>query len=85
MKLRLAFREEGEFWNAYLALPETMKDAKLVGCILMGTVRKNPDVKRDFMEVMKLILSKASEEVTGEPVMNWDERKAPEGKRSGSA
>jgi len=85
MAIRLAFREEGEFWNCYLALPDSMTDAKLLGTILMGAVRQHPEVKRTFMEAMKLALANAAEDVTGKRPDEFIEERAPEGERSGHA
>jgi hypothetical protein len=83
MKLRLALREEGSFWNAYIARADTMEGAKLIGSILMGPVRRNPDVKADFMALMKTVLADGIKEFTGEEPTKWDERAAPESERSG--
>jgi cytochrome c oxidase assembly factor CtaG len=83
MQIRLALREEGEFWNAYLALPDTMVNAKLIGSIMMGPVRKNPEIKNAFMAVMQQILADAVNDVTGEVVENWTVERAPEAERSG--
>ena len=85
MTIRLAFREEGEFWNCYLALPDSMKGAKLLGTIMMGAVRRHPEVKQAFMEAMKLALANAAEDVTGERPDAFIEERAPEGERSGHA
>lgn len=83
MNVRIAFREEGNFWNAYLALPDTMVNAKLIGSISMGAVARNPEIKKAFMDTMKMTLADAVEIVTGEPPDHWDERSAPESERSG--
>lgn len=83
MKVRLALREEGPFWNAYMALPDTMKDAKLIGSIAMGAVRANPEIKDGFMKVMQQVLAHAIESVTGESPGEWDVGPAPEADRAG--
>ena len=85
MNIRLAFREEGELWNVYLALPNTLVGAKHVGSIAMGSVKKYPDIKNDFMALMKRVLANAVEEMTGNPPDDWEERRAPKGERSGNA
>jgi hypothetical protein len=36
---RLAFREEGEYWNAYFAAEHTMDGALLLGSIRLGVAR----------------------------------------------
>jgi len=83
MKIRLALREEGSFWNAYMALPDTMKDAKLIGSIMIAPVRNNPEIKNAFMAVMKQVLADAIEDVTGEMPDTWFTESAPESERSG--
>jgi len=84
MQLRIAFREEGNFWNAYLALPNTMNNAKLIGSIAMGAVKKNHEVKDGFMALMKQVLADAMESMAGfaSPI-DWEVTPAPESERSG--
>lgn len=72
MKIRLALREEGSFWNAYLALADTMEGAKLVGSIMMGAVRKHPEIKAAFQACMQQVLANAIEDVTGNAPDKWD-------------
>lgn len=83
LRIRLAFRHEGELWNCYLAQPDTMHDAKLLASILMGAVQDHPNVKRAFIETMKLALANAAEDVTGTRPDEFIEERAPEGERSG--
>jgi hypothetical protein len=83
MKVRVAFREEGTFWNAYMALPDTMENARLIGSISMGAVRQSPEIKDAFMDVMKRVLALAIEGATGEVPDHWITEKAPESERSG--
>jgi hypothetical protein len=84
LPLRLALREEGEFWNAYFAKQGTMKDAILLGSIRLSLVRA-PDRKEQFMALMRGVFADMLKEVTGQrPV--WPEpggRPAPESERSG--
>ena len=71
---RLAFREEGEFWHAYVASPETMDGALLLATIQMAVVT-DPQHKATFMGLMRDIVSDIIESSVGErPV--WP---APEG------
>lgn len=81
--VRIAFREEGTMWNAYLALPDTMVNAKLIGSISFGAIARNPEIKKAFMDTMKMLLAEAVENVTGGSIDYWDERRAPEIERSG--
>jgi len=82
-QVRLALREEGYFWNAYLALPNTMADARLIGSIMMGAVRKNPEIKAGFQALMQQVLADAIQEITGYQPESWDIGPAPEAERSG--
>jgi hypothetical protein len=83
ISIRLAFREEGTFWNAYLALPGTMEGAKLMGSIGMGAVRKNQELKDQFMKLMQQALADAVQELTGEEITEWKTFLAPEAERAG--
>jgi hypothetical protein len=85
MKIRLALREEGTFWNAYLALADTMEGAKVIGSISIGAVRKNPKVRADFMALMKLVLADAIENLTGKAPEDWHTGPASEAERTGNA
>lgn len=76
MNLRLAFREEGNMWNAYLAKMDTMVGAKLIGSIAMGAVIKDPEVKEVFMGLMKKVMANGIEELTGAAPTAWDTRPA---------
>lgn len=83
MQVRLALREEGSFWNAYLALADTMDGAKLIGSIMIGAARKNPEIKAGFQALMQQVLADAVKEVTGEHPEKWDIGPAPEAERAG--
>jgi hypothetical protein len=76
LSMRLAFREEGKFWNCYVALEHTMEGAYILGSIGLGAIDKNDKVKRAFMEVMKLAFSDAVKEVTGSAPVSYDEHVA---------
>jgi len=80
MRVRLAFRVEGNFWNCYLALDDTMKGAHLIGSITMGAVKQDDGIKSAFMQVMKQVMA-----LTIGRSPEWDERPAPESERSGHA
>lgn len=81
--MRLAFRAEGNKWVAYVALPNTMKDATWLASIDIGLVH-NEERRKAFIEIMK---SAMAEFLNGldMPVQSWDEQRAPESERSGSA
>jgi hypothetical protein len=54
---RLALRVEGENWNAYYALNETMEGAVPLGSIKLGAVTRNPAHKKAFMDLMRGVVS----------------------------
>lgn len=62
---RLAMRHEGELWNAYYALPDTMEEPVFLGSIRMGAVVGNAERKTAFMHMMRDIVSDIIEESTG--------------------
>lgn len=80
---RLALRHEGNFWNAYYALPDTMHGAVLIGSIAMTCVRTQ-ERKEAFMELMKLSIGDIIAERRGIKV-EWpnEVQQAPENERSG--
>lgn len=59
---RLAFRVEGDFWYAYVARMESMKDATIIGSIAIGAVQ-DEQRRRQFMELMKDSLRAAVDEL----------------------
>jgi hypothetical protein len=83
MQMRLAFREEGNFWSAYVAQMGTMDGSFLLGSIMFGVVANNPDRKAAFMGLMKDAFADAVQDVTGKRPEEWDERSAPESERAG--
>ena len=72
---RLAFREEGDHWNAYYALPDSMDGAVWLGSIAMRFVRTNKVRKSVFMALMRDSFDDVMEELIGERP-TWPE---PEG------
>lgn len=82
---RLAMRQEGDFWNAYYALRETMDGALLVGSIVMGAITNNPKHKEIFLSLMVSVVSDLIKHETGH-MPTWGEPEtAPEHERAGSA
>lgn len=80
---RLALRVEGNFWNAYYALPGTMEGAVLLGSIAMQFV-KDPARKQVFMDLMREAVSDILEELTGvRPSWPAVPQTAPEHERAG--
>lgn len=86
MAMRLALREEGTMWNAYVARPDTMEGAFIIGSISMRAAVEHPEIKRGFMELMKQVVAVGVEDVTGQPPDAWhDPKPAPESERGGNA
>lgn len=83
MKVRVAFREEGNFWNAYMARSDTMEGAKLIGSIAMGAVVKDKKTKDDFMKIMQRVLALAIKGATGQKIKDWEITPGPESEKSG--
>jgi hypothetical protein len=83
--LRLAMREEGSFWNAYIAETSTMRGALLIGCIPMADVRNNIAIKTRFMGLMQDVMTESINEATGAEVSDYEVRPAPEIERGGKA
>lgn len=80
---RLALRVEDEWWIAYMARIDTMEGAVELGRILFNCARVE-GVGDAFKALMVQVLSGALEAI-GANAISWDERKAPESERSGSA
>lgn len=83
---RLAMRVEGDFWNAYYALPNTMEGALLLGSIRMAFVQ-DFTAKEIFMALMRDAVSAIIKERIGADA-EWPEphgRPAPEHERAGKA
>jgi hypothetical protein len=81
---RLALRVTGEFWHAYYAMPNTMKDAIWLGSIRMVFIQDNEKRKQAFMDMMKDCIVEIFEDKFGEK-LDWPNPPipAPESERSG--
>ena len=85
LPLRLSFRVEGDWWNAYVAAPNKMDGARHIGSILMAAVRDNQDRKQAFMDLMQSFLGDIIAEVFGSQP-EWSEPvQAPQSERAGRA
>jgi hypothetical protein len=78
---RLAMRVEGNWWCAYWARPDTMKDAVPLGTIAMDIV-KNKAHKEAFMSIMRSYLSELIEKKTGVKPAAFHTKPAPKSERS---
>lgn len=82
---RLAMRKEGQNWNAYYALPDSMQDPVFLGSIRMAAVANNPERKAAFMQMMREIVSDIIEDKTGVRPIWGGPTTAPEHERAGDA
>lgn len=81
---RLAFREEGEYWNCYYADEATMEGAALLGSIKMVLIQKRSR-KEEFMQLMRHVFDDICKELFNE-LPEWQKpQPAPEKDRSGNA
>lgn len=80
---RLALRHEGDLWNAYYALPDTMEKPIFLGSIRMGAVTTSPARKQAFMDLMRDVVSDIIEQTTGIRPTWGGPRTAPEHERAG--
>jgi hypothetical protein len=79
---RLAFREQGNNWNAYYALTDTLDGALHLGSIKMGAVADNPQRKQAFMDLMRDVVADTIEQTTGKRP-TWNKAQAaPEHERA---
>lgn len=81
---RLAMREEGSWWVAYYAMPNTMKDAIELARIQMALVH-DWQTREMFLAMMRDALKAIIKEQTGHAPEFIGERRAPEHERSGKA
>lgn len=82
---RLALRHEGNSWNAYYAMPDTMEGAIWLGSIAMRFVDDNPERKAAFIGLMREGVSDLIEEKVGvRPTWPEGLQAAPEHERAGN-
>jgi hypothetical protein len=84
LPVRLALREEGEWWNAYLAQVGTMENAKLIASTMIGPIQSNPVLKRQFLDFVTAVMKFAIEQSIGSTPV-FAEEDVPESERSGHA
>lgn len=79
---RLAMRVEGTLWNAYYAMPDTMKDSLYLGGVQMRFVQSEKR-RAEFMGMMKEAVADIIEERTGvRPIWPDGAQPAPEHERT---
>jgi hypothetical protein len=76
MPFRLALRQEGDMWNAYLAPEGSMDRALFLGSIRLNVVKNDAKAKDAFMSLMVSVVGNAIEEVVGVKP-EWIEKGAP--------
>jgi hypothetical protein len=83
MPIRLALREEGPMWNAYLARQGTLEGSRLIGSIAIGAVTKNPEIKERFQTLMTDVMKHAIQQTLGVTPDEFIVERGPESERSG--
>lgn len=80
---RIAFRHEGEFWNAYWAPNmDSMSGSVLLASIRMNLVEGSTAMKDQFMMLAKAAFSATIKGITGKHITTWhDPVSAPENER----
>lgn len=73
---RVAFRQEGDFWNAYYAMPDTMDGALLLGSFHMKFATSRPERKEAFITLMRAAVGDIIEEKFGTRPM-WPDPPSP--------
>ena len=85
MPLRLAMRQEGANWTAYIAQTDTMDGAIQIGSISIDLVRNHPDIRDRFMAVMQDAMLAMLSHVGVKTVSAWDIIPAPAHEKAGRA
>ena len=82
---RIALRQEGQWWNAYLAKPDTMEGAVEIARLRM-TMASDPATKDAFIAFTRVAMERALKVVHGLDIAKWGEPEvAPPHERSGNA
>jgi hypothetical protein len=72
MKMRIAIRQENGYWNAYFAEPDNMKDAILLGSIVLAPIKKSPELREEFLQMMRRTLEIIISDITDDPTpLQW--------------
>ncbi|MEY5098604.1 MAG: hypothetical protein RJA36_1323 [Pseudomonadota bacterium] len=82
-QIRLAFRKEGRYVNAYHASMHSMAGAVLMGSILVSLCERNPGIFEIFKALMKDAMSAMITNATGATVSCMTEQAAPEHEKAG--
>jgi hypothetical protein len=79
---RIALRDEGTFWNAYLAPIDSMDNALHIGSLRMSIARNNVKAKQAFIELMQSVMTDAAQDL-GVSIAGYQIHAAPESERGG--
>lgn len=83
---RLAMRVEGQYWHAYYALPDTMKNAVFLASISLHLIAVKEERKDQFMALCKELIADLVEDQCGtRPTWPVPPKPAPESERGGNA
>lgn len=83
---RLALRQEGDLWNAYYAMPNTMEGAIFLGSIRIAAVMRDDARKQAFIDLMREVVGDTIKDTTGvQPQWPDGPQPAPEHERAGRA
>lgn len=82
---RIAIRAEGKMINAYVAPPDTMEGAHLLGCVARAVCEADRSVFDDFQALMQRAAAALTREVLGAEPIRFDTTEAPEHERAGRA
>lgn len=83
-QLRLALREEGALWNAYLAPPTTMEGAKLLASVDRAVVQDCAEIRTAFIAFCQVAMHRAVSMQFGLRIVDFgDAEVAPEHERAG--
>jgi hypothetical protein len=85
LAMRLSFRIEGEFVNAYMAKPDTMDGATLLGSMRKSMLDESTEVWEQWKDLMRLAFGNMIKGALGIDPEWGGEKKAPEHERSGRA
>lgn len=85
LTMRLAFREEGIWVNAYLAPADSMNDAILIGSMAKRILDASPDAWAGWRVLMTKAMEVFIQATTGSVATFGRETPAPEHEKSGHA
>lgn len=83
---RIAFREEGNMVNVYLAKQDSMDDAMLIGSIMKSILEADaPAQFEKLRELFQVGIAVCIKEVIGVEVQKFEISPAPEHEKAGNA